>query len=97
MPATATNKVLKRRLVKQGATTCDGVLRVREERGRAYAVGDDAAPAQGLKQVAPLEVRLSANSLQSVEGPRKQRPEKSPPPLVNWNTFHLAWTGVQSN
>ncbi len=38
LPSTATNKVLKRELIKQGATAADGVLWVREERGTAYAV-----------------------------------------------------------
>ena len=37
-PSTATNKVLKRELIAQGATAGDGVLWVREERGTAYAV-----------------------------------------------------------
>ena len=37
LPATATNKVLKRELIAQGATAGDGVLWVREERGTAYA------------------------------------------------------------
>jgi fatty-acyl-CoA synthase len=36
LPSTATNKVLKRELIKQGATAGDGVLWVREERGTAY-------------------------------------------------------------
>jgi fatty-acyl-CoA synthase len=38
LPTTATNKVLKRELIAQGATARDGVLWVREERGTAYAV-----------------------------------------------------------
>ena len=38
LPTTATNKVLKRELIAQGATAGDGVLWVREERGTAYAV-----------------------------------------------------------
>jgi fatty-acyl-CoA synthase len=38
LPSTATNKVLKRELIHQGATPADGVLWVREERGTAYAV-----------------------------------------------------------
>ena len=38
LPSTATNKVLKRELIAQGATAGDGVLWVREERGTAYAV-----------------------------------------------------------
>jgi fatty-acyl-CoA synthase len=37
LPATATNKVLKRELVKQGVTAGEGLLWVREERGRSYA------------------------------------------------------------
>lgn len=36
LPATATNKVLKRELVAQGATAGDGVLWTREARGTAY-------------------------------------------------------------
>ncbi|HCB03821.1 MAG TPA: hypothetical protein DEQ43_06165 [Nocardioides bacterium] len=36
LPSTATNKVLKRELIRQGATAGDGVLWVREERGTAY-------------------------------------------------------------
>lgn len=36
LPQTATNKVLKRELIAQGATAGDGVLWVREERGTAY-------------------------------------------------------------
>jgi fatty-acyl-CoA synthase len=36
LPSTATNKVLKRELIAQGATAGDGVLWVREERGTAY-------------------------------------------------------------
>ncbi|WP_370287803.1 fatty-acid--CoA ligase FadD1 [Nocardioides sp.] len=39
LPATATNKVLKRELIAQGPTPGDGVLWVREPRGRSYAVG----------------------------------------------------------
>ena len=35
---TATNKVLKRELIAQGATAGDGVLWVREERGTTYAM-----------------------------------------------------------
>jgi fatty-acyl-CoA synthase len=38
LPMTATNKVLKRELIAQGATAGDGVLWVREERGTAYSV-----------------------------------------------------------
>ncbi|WP_139977385.1 fatty-acid--CoA ligase FadD1 [Nocardioides litoris] len=38
LPATATNKVLKRELVAQGATAGDGVLWARAERGTAYAL-----------------------------------------------------------
>ncbi|HEX5086322.1 MAG TPA: fatty-acid--CoA ligase FadD1 [Nocardioides sp.] len=38
LPSTATNKVLKRELVAQGATAGDGVLWVREDRGTAYSV-----------------------------------------------------------
>ena len=38
LPSTATNKVLKRDLIAQGATAGDGVLWVREERGTAYSV-----------------------------------------------------------
>jgi fatty-acyl-CoA synthase len=38
LPSTATNKVLKRELIAQGATAGDGVLWVREERGTTYAV-----------------------------------------------------------
>jgi fatty-acyl-CoA synthase len=38
LPATATNKVLKRELIAQGPSAGDGVLWVREERGTAYAV-----------------------------------------------------------
>jgi fatty-acyl-CoA synthase len=38
LPSTATNKVLKRDLIAQGATAGDGVLWVRDERGTAYAV-----------------------------------------------------------
>jgi fatty-acyl-CoA synthase len=37
LPSTATNKVLKRELIKQGATAGNGVLWVREERGTAYS------------------------------------------------------------
>ena len=37
LPSTATNKVLKRDLIAQGATAGDGVLWVREGRGTAYA------------------------------------------------------------
>ena len=37
-PTTATNKVLKRELIAQGATAGDGVLWVREERGTTYAM-----------------------------------------------------------
>ena len=40
LPSTATNKVLKRDLIAQGATAGDGVLWVREERGTAYAVAE---------------------------------------------------------
>lgn len=45
LPSTATNKVLKRELAKQGPTAGDGVLWVRDERGRSYAVADAVAPA----------------------------------------------------
>jgi fatty-acyl-CoA synthase len=38
LPSTATNKVLKRELIAQGATAGDGVLWVREERGTAYSL-----------------------------------------------------------
>jgi fatty-acyl-CoA synthase len=38
LPSTATNKVLKRELIAQGASAGDGVLWVREERGTTYAV-----------------------------------------------------------
>jgi fatty-acyl-CoA synthase len=38
LPSTATNKVLKRDLIAQGATAGDGVLWVREERGTSYAL-----------------------------------------------------------
>jgi fatty-acyl-CoA synthase len=38
LPATATNKVLKRELIAQGATAGDGVLWSRAERGTSYAV-----------------------------------------------------------
>ncbi len=38
LPATATNKVIKRELVAQGVDGGDGVLWVREERGRSYEV-----------------------------------------------------------
>ena len=38
LPTTATNKVLKRDLIAQGATAGDGVLWVREERGTTYSV-----------------------------------------------------------
>src|SRR5262245_22454593 len=37
LPSTATNKVLKRELIKQGVTAGDGVLWVRDERGTAYS------------------------------------------------------------
>ncbi|MBB6625980.1 AMP-binding protein [Nocardioides sp. KIGAM211] len=37
LPSTATNKVLKRELIAQGATAGDGVLWTRESRGTAYA------------------------------------------------------------
>ena len=37
LPATATNKVLKRELMAQGVTAGDGELWTREERGTAYA------------------------------------------------------------
>ncbi len=37
LPATATNKVLKRDLIKQGPTAGDGELWVREERGTSYS------------------------------------------------------------
>ncbi|NPC96267.1 fatty-acid--CoA ligase FadD1 [Nocardioides sp. zg-DK7169] len=42
LPSTATNKVLKRELAAQGATAGDGVLWVREERGRRYEVAEGA-------------------------------------------------------
>ncbi|WP_028652270.1 fatty-acid--CoA ligase FadD1 [Nocardioides halotolerans] len=45
LPSTATNKVLKRDLIAQGATAGDGVLWVREERGTAYAVARPTASA----------------------------------------------------
>ena len=38
LPHTATNKVLKRELIKQGATAGDGVLWERDERGTAYSL-----------------------------------------------------------
>ncbi len=38
LPSTATNKVLKRELISEGATAGDGVLWEREERGTAYTV-----------------------------------------------------------
>jgi fatty-acyl-CoA synthase len=38
LPATATNKVLKRELIAQGATAGNGVLWARAERGAAYSV-----------------------------------------------------------
>ncbi len=47
LPSTATNKVLKRELAAQGATAGDGVLWVREERGRSYRPADDAVTAVG--------------------------------------------------
>jgi fatty-acyl-CoA synthase len=47
LPSTATNKVLKRDLIAQGATAGDGVLWVREERGKAYAVVAGPAGGQG--------------------------------------------------
>ncbi|MDP3967500.1 MAG: fatty-acid--CoA ligase FadD1 [Nocardioides sp.] len=37
LPSTATNKVVKRELVTQGPTAGNGVLWVREERGRSYS------------------------------------------------------------
>ena len=37
LPQTATNKILKRDLIAEGATAGDGVLWVRAERGTAYA------------------------------------------------------------
>ncbi len=40
LPSTATNKVLKRDLIAQGASAGNGVLWVREERGTAYAEVD---------------------------------------------------------
>jgi fatty-acyl-CoA synthase len=40
LPSTATNKVLKRELVAQGATAGDGILWVRDERGTAYSVAE---------------------------------------------------------
>jgi fatty-acyl-CoA synthase len=40
LPSTATNKVVKRELIAQGATAGDGVLWVREERGAGYSVVD---------------------------------------------------------
>ncbi len=40
LPSTATNKVVKRELIAQGATAGEGEeLWVREERGTAYAGG----------------------------------------------------------
>jgi fatty-acyl-CoA synthase len=47
LPSTATNKVLKRELIAQGATAGDGVLWVRDERGTAYAVVAGDAGGQG--------------------------------------------------
>lgn len=41
LPATATNKVLKRELIRQGATAGDGVLWERAERGTSYALAVD--------------------------------------------------------
>jgi fatty-acyl-CoA synthase len=38
LPSTATNKVLKRELIAQGATAGEGMLWEREERGTAYSV-----------------------------------------------------------
>ncbi|OBK25960.1 acyl-CoA synthetase [Mycobacterium asiaticum] len=38
LPRTATNKILKRELISEGARAGDGVLWVREERGRQYRV-----------------------------------------------------------
>lgn len=43
LPSTATNKVLKRELIKQGPVADDGVLWVREERGRTYAEASEPA------------------------------------------------------
>ena len=47
LPSTATNKVLKRELIAQGATAGDGVLWVREERGTAFLAA--TRPATNLK------------------------------------------------
>ena len=38
LPSTATNKVLKRELIAEGATPGDGVLWVRDERGTTYSL-----------------------------------------------------------
>jgi fatty-acyl-CoA synthase len=38
LPRTATNKILKRELIKAGPTAADGVLWVRESRGREFTV-----------------------------------------------------------
>jgi fatty-acyl-CoA synthase len=38
LPQTATNKILKRRLIADGVTAGEGVLWERDARGRAYAV-----------------------------------------------------------
>jgi fatty-acyl-CoA synthase len=47
LPSTATNKVLKRDLIAQGATAGDGVLWVREERGTAYTATPGSAVSDG--------------------------------------------------
>lgn len=39
LPTTATNKIVKRELKKQGPTAGDGILWVRQSRGRTYQVG----------------------------------------------------------
>ena len=40
LPQTATNKILKRTLIQEGASAGDGVLWEREARGREYSVSD---------------------------------------------------------
>ncbi|MBC9733273.1 fatty-acid--CoA ligase FadD1 [Nocardioides marmotae] len=45
LPATATNKVVKRELIAQGPTPGNGELWVREERGRSYAPSSAPVPA----------------------------------------------------
>ena len=39
LPQTATNKILKRTLIREGVSAGDGVLWKREVRGREYCVG----------------------------------------------------------